>query len=201
MYDSDRFNPDDHLGVVECDLAELVAQGKELSAAASALDSSCRAGTGDNLHARRKLEERVDALKPEKARHRDRDLGTLSWSVRFFPLSTVSSGVPEAEEVDRMEREREEKASEKARQNTTWPIWHSVVKSVTSEVEPFKWEKERLERRKESVKWMTGQRRREMRESEEKPSTARKSGLLVWNILQCQGAFIILSIPRQSSTD
>lgn len=52
--------------------------------------------------------------------------------------------------------------------------------------EPFEWEEERLERRKESVRWVTGQREREILECEEKPSMERRSGILAWNVLSLQ---------------
>lgn len=56
------------------------------------------------------------------------------------------------------------------------------------EPKPFDWEEERLKRRRESVKWLTGQRKREALEAQELPSKDRRSGILAFNIIQCQGA-------------
>lgn len=81
------------------------------------------------------------------------------------------------------------KADKEAAETTdfAWPIWHSI-KDVVLEPKPFDWEEERLKRRRESVKWLTGQRKREALEAQELPSKNRRSGILAFNIIQCQGS-------------
>ena len=150
------------LGIVEIDLTALVEDRNRTSTTPT-----------DDM--------RVDPLRPPKKGSKAQ--GMLTYSVQFFPLhhSAVvdksEGGVPTL---------AEKKAARKA-DSLALPIFHLSTKlAETFEPEPFDWEKDRIEKRKETVRWVTGQREREILEIEEKPSEERRSGILAWNVLSLQ---------------
>lgn len=123
-------------------------------------------------------ETRVDPLRSFKKSGKAQ--GFLTYSVQYFPLhhSTVVTGTSKGAAPSLAEA----KAARK--ENTlALPVFHV---GDLFKPEAFKWEEERLERRKESVRWVTGQREREILECEEKPSMKRRSGILAWNVLSLQ---------------
>jgi hypothetical protein len=121
---------------------------------------------------------RVDPLRSPKKSGKAQ--GFLTYSVQYFPLhhSAVSTGTAEGVAPSLAET----KAARK--ENTlALPVFHV---GGLFKPEAFKWEGERLERRKETVRWVTGQREREILECEEKPTMERRSGILAWNVLSLQ---------------
>lgn len=163
LYDSDKFNSDDALGKVEVDLGTIVNSGSK----ASSSSEIPRVNRRDDLQ---------PARKGGKAK------GTLVWSIQFYPIWTPKSVEP-TNEID--------PGSSPAPTNLAWPIFHRVKETVLNP-EPFEWEEERLKRRQDSVKWLKGERKMEALQARAKPSRERRSGILAWNIIQCQSQLIFL---------
>lgn len=188
VYDSDLYNSDDSLGKIEVDLTDLVQEGNEAS-------SDGKDTRGD----------RRDALQP--LRQGGKAKGSLTWSVRFHPVRISYLPFPDASawadgEVrfqvwrKKMEEDEDDQVASEAKppskeDNMAWPIWHSAAEAVLKP-DPLSWEEERLKRRRESVRWLKGQRKREALEAQEKPSKEKRSGILAWSIVQCQGSSLML---------
>lgn len=186
LYDSDKFSADDSLGVVERDLNELVDRGNELHT---------DHGSGVDPHT---LDYDSTPLKSAKHKSSQRPQGVLNWSVRFYPLATfkdpslahgdstndsAEATGDQAMSVEELAGEHlgdKEEGREQGKDGmlTAWPLIHlgTPLKEVEwanwavwmLTPEPFEWERERLDRRKQAVRWIMGSRDRELMETKQK---------------------------------
>lgn len=155
------------LGIVEIDLTALVENRNRESSTPT-----------DDM--------RCDPLRSPKKGSKAQ--GMLTYSVQFFPLhhSTVVTGTGAGTAPTLAE-----KKAARLDNPLALPVFHLADKLAERFTpEQFKWEEERLEKRKETVMWVTGQREREILEVEQKPSEERRSGILAFNVLSLQGQCI-----------
>jgi hypothetical protein len=114
------------------------------------------------------LHRRSDPLEADKPGMKH--AGILHWSVRFCPLWRIS----EEEARRRKTKIKEGKACEPG--SVVQPWW---IDWITGWIEDKpEWEKDRAERRKETVGWFTGERERDELEAAVRPNENLRSGIL-----------------------
>ncbi|CED82208.1 Ca2-dependent lipid-binding protein CLB1/vesicle protein vp115/Granuphilin A, contains C2 domain [Phaffia rhodozyma] len=206
LYDSDRFNADDSLGIVEVDLAEMVSRGDKLY--------SSRGPTTDE----HQLDQFSSPFQPARHKSSQRPQGVLQWSIRFYPLATFTDpefahGPSQADssqatgdenmsanqlaaetKEDEKDFLQEERDVGRKMMTTAWPLVHlgEILKKTEwatraldiLKPEPFEWETERLARRKDAVRWLLGTKDREVQENHLALDKKFRSGILRWNIIQ-----------------
>lgn len=150
LVDSDRFSSDDSMGVVEVEIPELVEQGESLPSDQPPI-------------------RRIDRLTPERSGMRTS--GQLEWSVRFFPLWTMSQEELEKRVKDRIQM----RPGEPTEADMSLPSW---LQWINNYMDVPDWAEERKQRRQETIAWFTGEREREEVEAAAAPHDELRSGIL-----------------------
>lgn len=102
--------------------------------------------------------------------------GKVQWSIRFYPLWQMPP-----EELDKRLESIKDKRGEGSTPAPPWLQW------LDKFVEVPDWEREREQRRKDTVAYFTGERMRDEMEAAGKPNPDLPSGVLQFHIHQCAG--------------
>lgn len=175
--DSDRFSADDSMGVVEVDVANLI-----------------ETSTDKKLQQSNGLVRRIDPLTSERPGMRTQ--GDLEWSVCFYPLWKVPQ--------DELEKRVLAVRDRRGEGHTTPPWWLEWLEKYMDKPD---WEKEREEKRKDTLELFTGERARDEIEASMKPPADICSGILQFHIHQCSeleleslsGTYSGASVSRRKS--
>lgn len=163
---SDRFSVDDALGMVECDVADL-------------LDSGDKQQKGS-------MKEEISKLAPIKEGLPSQ--GELLWSFAFYPIWKMPQDAEQKNRLADAEWNKDKHGPDDVGTSLEGKALQSnLLYKMMSKLrpEPYPWEAERRKRRLESIAWLTGERARETLEASLAPSMSRRSGILQFGVLQC----------------